>query len=357
MRGATIAAMILVNGQFSREDSYSALTHAEWNGWTFADTIFPGFLFVVGVSLALSTASRVAQGESRTALLWHAVRRALVIFALGTAIDYLRIPAHEFLIFGVADHIQLTGVLQKIAVCYLAAFAIYLWAGPRGAAFAIGGLTLLYLGLLYFYPVPGCGPGSLTASCDFPNYMDEAVLHGFRWNRPDFDPDGIGTVLPATASVLFGVLAGQLLADSRAAPREQLAKLLAGGIALIAAGELLSVWVPINKQLWTISFAVLMAGLAASALACFIWLVEERPRRGWSKPLQVLGSNAIAAYLISRVVVNLLRVHVAGRSLHGDVLARVASPSNASLLFALAALAVVSLAVWLMDRQGWHLKI
>ena len=116
-RGATIAAMILVNAQFSREDSYGQFAHAAWNGWTFADTIFPCFLFIVGVSLTLSTASRVARGEDHTRLLGHALRRSLLIFACGVAIDYLRVPAREFPFVGFQDHLQLTGALQKIAVC------------------------------------------------------------------------------------------------------------------------------------------------------------------------------------------------------------------------------------------------
>src|SRR5262245_60845079 len=77
-RGATIVAMLLVNGQFSHEESYRQLAHAAWNGWTFADTIFPCFLFIVGVSLTLSTASRLARGEDHARLLAHAARRSLL---------------------------------------------------------------------------------------------------------------------------------------------------------------------------------------------------------------------------------------------------------------------------------------
>jgi len=355
-RGATIVAMILVNGQFSHEESYRQLVHAAWNGWTFADTIYPCFLFIVGVSLTLSTASRVARGEDRTRLLWHAVRRSLLIFGCGVVIDYLRVPAREFPFVGIQDHLQLTGVLQKIAVCYLMAFHIYLWTGLRGVVVGIIGLNLLYLGLLYFYAVPGCGPGSLTVTCNFPGYLDEIVIDGFRWNSTAFDPDGVGAILPAITSVLFGVLAGELLRSKRH-PRQQLLRLLGGGIVLIASGELLSTWVPINKQLWTTSFAVLMAGLAATGLACSIWLVDSRPSRRWFRPLEIFGLNAVAAYLISRLVANVPRVHVMGKSLYTDVLARAASPPNASLLFAMAVLAAVYLAVWLMDRRSWYLKL
>src|SRR5215470_20280219 len=119
LRGATIVAMILVNAQFSREDSYRQLAHAAWNGWTFADTIYPCFLFIVGVSLTLSTASRVARGENRTSLLGHALLRSLLIFGCGVVIEYLRVPSHEFPFVGFQDHLQLTGALQRIAVCYL----------------------------------------------------------------------------------------------------------------------------------------------------------------------------------------------------------------------------------------------
>jgi predicted acyltransferase len=355
-RGATIAAMLLVNGQFSHEESYHQLAHAAWNGWTLADTIFPCFLFIVGVSLTLSTASRVARGEDQTRLLTHAVRRSLLIFGCGVVIDYLRVPIRDFPFVGFQAHLQLTGVLQRIAVCYLVAFHIYLWGGLRGVICGIFGLNLLYLGLLYFYPVPGCGPGSLAVSCNFVGYFDEIVLDGFRSNSIAFEPDGVGSVLPAITSVLFGVLAGHLLL-SEPRPWHRLLWLLCGGLGLIAAGELLSTWVPINKQLWTTSFAVLMAGLAATGLACSIWLVDGRPLPRSFRPLEIFGMNAIAAYLISRLVGNVPKVHVMGKSLYTDVLARVASPPNASLLFAMVVLAAVYLAVWIMDRRGWYLKL
>ena len=204
--------------------------------------------------------------------------------------------------------------------------------------------------------MPGCGPGSLAVGCNFPGYLDEIVLDGFRWNSTAFDPDGVGAILPATTSVLFGVLAGHLLPSERR-PRQRLLWLLGGGLVLIAAGELLSTWVPINKQLWTTSFAVFMAGLAATGLACSIWLVDGRLLRRWLRPLEIFGLNAIAAYLISRLVANVPRVHVMGKSLYTDFFARVTNPPNASLLFAMVVLATVYLAVWLMDRRSWYLKL
>lgn len=348
--------MIIVNAQFSHEDSYSELAHAAWNGWTFADTIFPCFLFIAGVSIALSTAARLSRGHEHTDLLRHALRRSIVIFTLGVLIDYLRVPAHAFPYIGFQEHLQLTGVLQKIAICYLVGSQIYVWTGLYGAIAGIIGLNLLYLGLVHFYPVPGCGPDSLAVNCNFPGYLDKVVLQGFRWNSPAFDPDGVGAILPAISSVLFGVVTGHVLLSEQR-PLYRFIWLLAGGILLIAAGQLLSTWIPINKQLWTTSFAVFMAGLAATALACTMWLVDDRPPQYWYKPLELLGLNSIAAYLISRLVANLPRVHVAANSLYDDVLARVASPPNASLLFAMIVLAAVYVTIWFMDRRGWRLNL
>jgi predicted acyltransferase len=356
-RGATIVAMILVNGQFSTEESYRQLAHASWNGWTFADAIYPAFLFIVGISIVLSTGSRLHHRQDHTRLLIHAIRRALLIFGCGVLIDYLRFPAHEFPFIGFQAHLQLTGALQKIAVCYLVTFLVFLWTGLRGVIVGIVSLNLVYLCLLYFYPVPGCGPGSLIVSCNFPGYVDDVLLDGLRWNGAAFDPDGLGSILSATTSVMFGVIAAQLLLRKDLSRQQRLLRLSGGGLVLIAAGELLSIWVPINKQLWTTSFAALTAGLATICLAGFVWLVDDRPFRRWFRPLEILGLNAIAAYLVSRLVANVPRVHVLGKSLYTDVLGHIANPPNASLLFAMIVLVSVYVVIWLMDAWGWHLKL
>ena len=354
-RGATIAAMILVNMQGSREDAYPQLLHAVWNGWTFADTIFPFFLFIVGVSLTLSTAARVEHGGGRTSLLRHAVRRSLLLFLCGVFIDLLIFPYRSFPYFSFRDHLLLTGVLQRIAVCYLVAFLIFAWTGRRGVILGIVGLNLIYLGFLFFYPVPGCGAGSLTADCSFQSYLDAIAFEGRPWGNPEIrGPDGLWAVLPAITTVLFGELVGLFL-RFEARPRQRLLRLVGGGLGLVAAAAWLSTWIPVNKLLWTTSYAVLMAGLAAICYAAWYWVVCVRQWGRWFKPLEILGMNATAAYLVSWPADHALRVHVFGTSLT-DVCRRLASPPNASLLFATMVLTVVYLVVWLMYRRGWFLK-
>jgi predicted acyltransferase len=150
-RGATIASMVIVNSLGTPADSFQELLHAAWNGWTFADVIFPCFLFIVGCSVTLSSIARRQRGADNATLVLHAMKRTLLLFAAGVAIDWIVFPQRSFPYVGVKDHLQLTGVLQKIAVCYLSAFLICLWIGWRGVLFAILALNLLYLGFLYLY--------------------------------------------------------------------------------------------------------------------------------------------------------------------------------------------------------------
>ena len=356
-RGSTIAAMILVNSQASPKDAYRPFVHAPWNGLTFADTIFPAFLFIVGVSLTLSTAARVQRGEKAGTLIAHAMQRSALLFALGVFIGVLQLPYRAFPFVAFGPHLQISGVLQKIAVCYFVAFLIHLRGGTRGVMFGIVGLNLAYLALLFFYPVPGCDGGALTTSCNFPGYVDRIVLDGFRWDDATRqDPDGLGTVLPAITSVLFGVLAARVLQrESRSTRR--FVRLAGTGLGLVAAGALLAIWIPLNKTLWTTSYAVLTAGLAAASLAAWIWVVEVRHLGRWFRPFEILGLNAVAAYLISQPITNVLKVQVQGTSIYPDLLGRVASPPAASMLFATAALLGVYCVIWLMHRREWYLKL
>jgi predicted acyltransferase len=354
-RGAAIVGMILVNAQGSREDAYSQFVHAAWNGLTFADTIYPCFLFLVGVALTLSTASRINRGEERGQLLLHAVRRSVLLLACGVLIDNLLFPYRQFPFFAFRDHLQLTGVLQRIALCYLAAFLIYLHGGRRAVILGAVAVNLAYLGLLFFYVVPGCGAGALSPDCNFPGYLDHTMIGRHLWNSPAHDPDGFGALLPGIGTVLLGVIAGEFL-WSEVRPQRRIVGLLAGAIGLMAAGALSARWVPINKALWTPSYEFLTGGLAAAFLAGWIWVVDVREWGRGFKVLQIFGVNAVAAYLLSVLAANVLLVHVMGASIYTDILARFTSPPNASLLYAIVVAVLVYAAVWFMGRRGWYLK-
>ena len=355
-RGVTIASMILVNTPGSREDTYAPLLHADWIGWTFADTIFPSFLWIVGVSLTLSSAARLERGENRTALFMHALQRSVLLFVIGVALSAFVFPVRVFPLFRFEHYLQLTGVLQKIAVCYLAATAVFLWSSWRGVLAWIVGLNVVYLALMYFYPVPGCEAGLVDGECNFAGYIDRILLDGHLWRVEGMqDPDGLGGILPAITSVLFGVLAGYMLRlDPRAAHRARW--LLASGCVLVLTGLALSIWIPISKPLWTTSFAALMAGLTSAAMAFCIWVCDVRQWVRWLKPFEIFGMNAIAAYVISVVARPVARWHVFGNTLYDDLCLAIASPANASLIYAALHVLGVFVVVWWMYRRRWFLR-
>ncbi len=172
-RGATIASMILVNNPGSFV-TYAPLEHAAWHGWTFTDTVFPFFLWIVGVAMTLSTARRVERGEDRGQLLLHTFKRAAIIFLLGFLLGPF--PNINW------ATIRIPGVLQRIAVCYLIAGIIFLFTKVRGQIIAIVALNVVYWCLMTLYPTPGCGAGSMTVECNFARYIDGLVIPGHMWS-------------------------------------------------------------------------------------------------------------------------------------------------------------------------------
>lgn len=266
--------------------------HTEWAGLTFYDLIFPLFLFVVGAAVPLSL-DRIVQKEGRSAALRRVLVRGLWMYVLGL-LYYGGIAAGW-------DQIRWVGVLQRIAVCYVAVSLLYLWLQPRAIA-AIGiGLLLGYWLLLAFVPVPGHGTGSFARGENLANWIDARWLPGKVWYG-DYDPEGLLSTLPAIASTVIGLFAGRLLRDPAATPASRVRWLLAGAAALVALGLLWSPWFPVIKRIWTSSYVLVTGGLSLALLAGFYSLIDVRGWRNGVTPLVWIGSNALLIYLVSRVV-------------------------------------------------------
>lgn len=343
-RGATIASMILVNNPGSWQYTYRQLDHSEWNGWTFTDLVFPFFLWIVGVSMTLSFAKRMEAGADRGKLLLHAARRSVLIFAVALLMNGF--PTFQY------QHLRIPGVLQRIAVCYLIASVIYLYCSlPARIAWLIAFLSIYWL-LMTLYPVPGFGPGVLTKEGNFARYIDGLVLTGHMWSQTQtWDPEGIVSTLPAIGTALFGTLAGTLL---RTKP---ISWLFVSAIALIVAGEIMNIWMPINKNIWTSTFAVFMAGMATLVFTLFYWIIDVKNYRRWAEPLTIFGMNAIAAYILSGMLDRLLELNHTGATLYQNVFAPIAAPKNASLLYAVANVLVVFGICYTLYRRRWFLRL
>jgi predicted acyltransferase len=363
-RGATIAFMIIVNNQ-DEAVSYWPLKHAHWNGWTPTDLVFPFFLFIVGVALPFSFASRLRRGESRGTLLAHVVRRGVILFAIGFFLHGFSAGFH-------LNHWRVYGVLQRIAICYVisAVLVLYSTNSRRLAAIAAACLVGYWL-LMRYVAVPGFGvPGRdvplLDPDRNLAAWLDRKLLMGHLYEGTR-DPEGVLSTIPAVATCLLGVLTGQWLRSARDMTQKAMGMFVAGLIG-VGLGEFFNLWFPINKKLWTSSYVLLTAGLALMGLALLYWLVDGKRWRGsWTKPFVILGMNAIAAYVFAEsLAVFLEGVHLRdasgatinlGELIYERWFVPLGSPANASLLFSIALLLVCFFAMWVLYRRKIFIKI
>jgi len=264
-RGAAIAGMIVVNYASPIRGCPAFLRHAPWHGFTAADLVFPAFLVIVGVALALRQPP------------WpKVVRRSIGLFALGVAINAF--PFVEW------HSVTIMGALERIGLCYcLAALCAY-YLSPRGV------IALCIAILAGYWALLG---GDYDIATALPGRIDRAVFGASHLNpdyTPPFDPEGLLATLPALVTVLGGVLAARWLAEPR--------KLAFAGVPLVVAGLLLGQLVPINKPLWTPSFTLLTLGLSFELLAVFVL---------WSpRPLVWLGRRPLRIYVVATLVKGVL---------------------------------------------------
>ncbi len=367
-RGLTLMGMILVNNPGNWGTVYAPLLHAEWHGWTPTDLVFPFFLFIVGVSIVLALEPRLAAGVDRRTLLAKLVRRAAILFGLG-----LFLSGYPFGLFGprsferLLETWRIPGVLQRIAVCYLAASLLFVYLKPRALRCWTVMCLFGYWIAMIWVPVPGQGTPDLASKGDhLAGWLDRVVLGPHLWSSAKvYDPEGILSTIPALATTLFGVLTGLVLISSRA-PVEKALGLFVRGALLVTAGYAWSWFLPLNKALWTPSYAVFTAGQACVVLALCLWFFDLRGDRPWSRtlarPLTIFGVNAITVFVGSGVLAKtLLYIKPGGTSLHahlyGALFAPWLPPHLASLAFASTWVAGWYLVLWVMARRGWVIKI
>jgi len=302
-RGATIAAMILVNDAGDWDKTWRPLLHAEWNGWTPTDLIFPFFLFVVGAAIPYAFAGRLARsGGDRGPLHRQIARRSVILFALGLFLSWVPFYTVNW------PAARIPGVLQRIAVVYCLAALAWLHLGKRSRAVLAVTLLAAYWLAMVLIPVPGHGAGDLSPNGNLAGWIDHQVLGHHTWRKAPGpgDPEGILSTVPSLATALLGLFAGDWLRSSSRAPREKLRGLLLGGCGATIAGLVLDHWFPINKNLWTSSYVLFTAGLALLLLAPACYLIDMKHREGWSRPFAIFGTNAIVAFFGSTLMAKIL---------------------------------------------------
>jgi predicted acyltransferase len=455
LRGLTIAGMLLVNNPGTWDHIYWPLEHAEWNGWTLTDLVFPFFLFMVGMAMMYSFPKRLERGDSKRDLMLHVVRRAFALMLLGwwgstwsrllwpgdafheasgvgTALAVVlrlgfaaavlaavvllagtRRPRAWWIALGVGlvlavgglaalgfddslaraiAGIRIPGVLVRIGVCYLLASAIYFATpDPRAIAWWIVGLLGAYALWMLLVPVPLFGMPDLdrgfpTADTPvgelFSNwcfYIDYHVLGTHTWSFRQlydgagrlvwsFDPEGVLSTVGAVGSVLLGVRAGMWMRRTDLDEPAKLNGLFVGASWLMGLGLVMSIWLPINKNLWSSSYTVFSAGMALLCLAVLYHAVDLKGWRTWAVPLRAYGRNAIFAFVASGMMTTALgRITVGAFEGEGTTSAKVwtydlllaatGDAKFASFVFAVAFVSIWAVVAWWLDRRKIYFKV
>ena len=388
-RGLTVAGMLLVNDPGSWSSIYAPLEHAPWNGWTPTDLIFPFFLFIAGITTYLSLSSRRARGDDERAIRAQIIRRGALIFLFGFLVNGF--PYFTWGdVAGIADptllqrigdrlpHWRFLGVLQRIGIAYMVAALLTQRTTLRQQIVIIATLLLGYWVVMTVLPVPGEGTIGALLLNDPPRTMaawsDRLLLDWSRWGMGNhisvggvtWDPEGILSTIPAICTAMLGNLAGQWIAQRRPLS-ERLAGMSAVGSIAMMVG-LMWHWVfPINKSLWTSSYVVFTAGMAALSLSTIMWIVDFQKIRGWTKPFVVYGINPIIAFIgsgvMARLIYSIIKVDSGGRRiplqawLYQTFFASWLSPENASLAFALAFVLFWYGILYVLYRKNIILKV
>lgn len=320
------------------------MEHVAWDGFHLYDLIFPLFVFLSGVAMPFSLSRRVERGDDRRALLLHAVKRGLILVALGVVYN------NGLFQMGLGE-MRYPSVLGRIGLAYLGAAVIVLFTGVKGQVRWLVGLLVGYWLALRFVPVPGIGAGQLTQEGSLAGWVDRALLPGQLF-LGDHDPEGILSTFPAVGSALAGALCGHLLRRGGWSAERKTIALLGAGAASVAAGAAWHPWFPVNKNLWTSSFVLVTAGLSMLLLGVFFYLIDGRGWRRWAFPLQVIGANSILIYMAGRLI-------DFGRPVDfflGGLLQHLSEPAGA-VVFWLGFLAVEWVFLWVLYRRRMFLKI
>lgn len=287
-RGFTIIGMIIVNTPGSWEYVFPPLRHASWNGLTPTDLVFPFFLFIVGVSIVLAYTKRLKMNSPKGEMVKKILKRSVLIFAFGLALNLI---GSQF------DHFRIPGVLQRIAIVFLVCSLLFLYTSRKTQIWT--GIILLvgYYLLMMLVWVPDVGAGVLLPGKNLAAWVDSMTIPFFMY-QGTWDPEGILSTLPAIGTGITGMLAGYIVVSDRKI-EDKVILLFVFGFFMTMIGEIWGWAFPINKNLWTSSYVLYTSGLATMTWAVLIWIMDMKGHQRWAHFGVVFGTNAITAYVLS----------------------------------------------------------
>jgi predicted acyltransferase len=344
--------MIMVNFPGSWEHVFPTLCHSEWNGLTFTDLVAPFFLFIVGVSICLAYAPKLTANIPRAPLYRKILWRGLKIFAVGMFLNAL--PDFDL------GNLRWTGTLHRIAVVFVASAIIFLHTDWKQQAWITAVLLLGYWMAMTTIPTPGYGKVILEPGRNLAAWVDSRYLPGKMW-QDTWDPEGILSTFPATATCILGMLAGRIML-SPVAPAMKVNHLFLAGLISSVAGYFLGLVFPVNENLWTSSFVLVTAGFAAMILGAFFLVADVMGHSRWCLPGVIFGANAITAYMLGDLLSLFFYQLPVGPSSLNQHAVRILTgmglePALASWIYALFFVCIIFIPVWIMYRRKIFIKL
>jgi len=352
--------MIIVNTPGSGARPFSPLLHADWNGFTPTDLVFPTFLFAVGNAMSFTMPRYATLGTG--AVLGKIFKRTALIFLLGFLMYWfpfvreVRGGGYEFAPF---SHTRVMGVLQRIALCYgIASLMIYFL--PKKAVWMLSGIFLVgYWMLLYF-------GGDYTMLGNLGETIDRAILgdnHLYHGEGVPFDPEGLLSTFPSVVNVVVGYYAGLFVQQKGGKSYETVARLMIAGFVSLCTAYFWDLLFPINKKLWTSSFVLYTVGLDMIILGVLIYIIEIRSWNKWTYFFQVFGRNPLSIYLLSELLVTLFYMIRIGprvslyQAINNEFFQKVLPGAFGSLFFALSYMMLCWLVGYWMDKRKIYVRV
>lgn len=357
-RGLTISLMVLVNSLGTRE-SYSILMHAQWNGCTLADLVFPAFLFIVGMTTVISLKKYRSEKDGRVP--WHVYhsiwKRSILLFLFGIFLNIF--PSH----FDVTT-LRFYGILQRIACCYLVCAILYLNTSVRAQVFLFVGILLGYWLFLTEIPMPDPGGDQLSMTRNWVAYIDRMIFspaHLFG----TVDPEGFLSTFPAIATTLSGLLTGIFLLTG-IKKQKKCFMMIAMGFLFLVIAWIWSDYFPINKYLWTSSFVLWSSGFSLIVFGLCFFIIDVLGYIKWSLPFKIFGMNALFIFIFHVILLKIQFMFVLPlpdgttdflRVVIAEYLFGRFSPQNAGLFYALLFLLLNFLVAVFLYRRKIFLKL
>ncbi len=357
-RGATIAAMILVNNPGTWSHVYAPFLHAEWNGLTPTDLIFPFFLFIVGMSITFAYTKKKAVGITGD-VYKKIISRTLKLIFLGLFLAGFK---YSFPFFKDLSHLRLPGVLQRIGIVFFIASILFLhfnWKTLLGIFVVI---LVGYWLIMTQIPVHGEMP-LLTKESNLASVVDLDILTVNHMWKTLYDPEGILSTFPAIATTIFGMFLGMILLNKEKTQQEKLKYFVIIGIVALVIGYAWSMIFPLNKALWTSSFVLVTGGWASLVYAAIYYVADILGHNNWGKPAIIFGSNAITVYFLSSFMAKsfgMIKLS-SGQSLHGylyEILSSIITiPKLSSLIYAILIIMFYYLVAYILYKKKIFIKV